>query len=903
MGFWLVAAWLFLICLLIWLLNHGDNLKLMHLQIDKLQERIRFLEQKLGISPAPESKTPAKAIKEIKITEPIPAKTVAPEPPPRAKSSQPQVSRPPASGRATTKASIPARTSKLSKANLVMWSGIIILFFGVAFLIKYASQHYTIPLSLRLSGIALGGVGLTAVGWILRRRRRPQALMLQGAGVGVIYMTVFAAAKLFALMSPILALAIMVALVVLVGTLAVLQDAPLLAAMGIIGGFLAPILTGDKSGNHVILFSYFTVLNLGILGIAWFKSWRLLNYIGFFFTFVIAAFWGHSAYKPEFFATTEPFLVAFFFFFLAIALLYAAKPPKGKSAGYVDGPLLFGLPIAFSLLQGALVHDWRYGLALTSLSLSAVYGGLALLLWRRYGQVWRLWIESCLALAVVFGTLTIPLAMDQQTTSAIWAVEGAALIWIGIRQNSVLTRLFGALLQMVAAVFFVLAVPELTEVRPVLNWFCLGGVEIALSSFFSVWVLRKHETRLNADERFFVPFLIFTLGVTAWFGCGITELLRWLPDLLNQSHFSLLFVSSSMLVMAWLGRRPAWRDFGNFAACLLFALVFYLLFLGLPTEKWRAFFGFFDIKTMFDSGSTDHYLTRWGWLAWPFSFIAQYFILFFFSKIWNKNLRRFWFIATFWLGVIFLMRESAWIAGQVAELGGLWAFMAMAAVPAVLGLALVEIGRKAGTRASEILHAHLGYGLAPLALFLVWWEVQALNMPGVSWPGRYLPLLNALDLTQAVVFISILAMAWQVRHRGVWLLSQMPRRVFWYIWGSCTFAWVTVMILRSVHHWSMIPYDLERAFPKAVFQTGVSIVWTLTALGFMFSATRKRHRELWLVGAVLLVFVVGKLFLIDLSGSQALTRIISFLGVGLLMLVIGYWSPLPPSRRKEKIRG
>ena len=63
----------------------------------------------------------------------------------------------------------------------------------------------------------------------------------------------------------------------------------------------------------------------------------------------------------------------------------------------------------------------------------------------------------------------------------------------------------------------------------------------------------------------------------------------------------------------------------------------------------------------------------------------------------------------------------------------------------------------------------------------------------------------------------------------------------------------------------------------------------------MLAATRTRVRSVWLAGAGLLAVVIAKLFLIDLSHIGTIERIVSFVGVGLLMLVIGYFSPLPPA--------
>ena len=79
-------------------------------------------------------------------------------------------------------------------------------------------------------------------------------------------------------------------------------------------------------------------------------------------------------------------------------------------------------------------------------------------------------------------------------------------------------------------------------------------------------------------------------------------------------------------------------------------------------------------------------------------------------------------------------------------------------------------------------------------------------------------------------------------------------------------------------------------------QASLSLFWTLLALAAMVVATRRAWRPLWLTGAGLMAVVVGKLLLVDLSNAGTIERIVSFLGVGVLMLVIGYLAPVPPLR-------
>jgi uncharacterized membrane protein len=99
-----------------------------------------------------------------------------------------------------------------------------------------------------------------------------------------------------------------------------------------------------------------------------------------------------------------------------------------------------------------------------------------------------------------------------------------------------------------------------------------------------------------------------------------------------------------------------------------------------------------------------------------------------------------------------------------------------------------------------------------------------------------------------------------------------------------------------VHFYGQVAYTPDALFNSEIYQTSISIAWTLLALGGMLAAKRREHRHLWIAAASLLGVVVGKLFLIDLGDSGTITRIVSFLSVGGLMLAIGYIAPIPPKQ-------
>jgi uncharacterized membrane protein len=101
-------------------------------------------------------------------------------------------------------------------------------------------------------------------------------------------------------------------------------------------------------------------------------------------------------------------------------------------------------------------------------------------------------------------------------------------------------------------------------------------------------------------------------------------------------------------------------------------------------------------------------------------------------------------------------------------------------------------------------------------------------------------------------------------------------------------------VARTVHHWASVPYDADSLAASTTFQSALSIVWGVAGLTAMVLGARSRKRSVWLAGAALMTVVVAKLFLVDLGNTATLARVVSFLGVGLLLLVVGYFAPVPP---------
>jgi uncharacterized membrane protein len=768
--------------------------------------------------------------------------------------------------------------SWITTGNVPVKVGVIVSLFGVGFLVKEGIDRrlLVLPLEVRLMLVALFGIVLLVLGWHLRARQRTYALSLQGGGIGVLYLTIFASFAQFDLLPAGLAFALLIGVTIGAGVLAVLQDARALAVLGVLGGFLAPVLVSTGSGNHVALFSYYALLNVAIVGIAWFKAWRVLNVLGFAFTFGIGTLWGIDGYTPDKFATTEPFLILFTLMYLVIPVLFATRS-EPKLRGFVDGTLLFGTPIVAFTLQHQLVKDTDYGLAISAVALALLYVGMATFLFRSRNEKLRVLVEAQLALGVAFLTVAVPLALDARWTSAAWALEGAALIWLAFRQERNLALLAGLALQGLSAFEYVDQPPAIAE-WPIVNGYCLGALLLSFAGLFSARLFdperegRARHPLLPDGPAKVLSILLLVWGGIWWFVGGTREVVRVVGSEYELAALLGLAAGSTLLAML-VAQRTAWPR-ANWLGLTLW-----------PSAVLLAAVAPFQ---------TPHPAGDFGWLAWPAVVAAMLWFLRERESLFPR-LRGALHVVGYWLVVALAAWEAHWLIDRVGD--GIWPEAAMLALGAVVVLATLRAAEIAWPFAAHA-RVYLQVGAAAVVAALVLAAfVLNVDSAGAALPLTYVPLVNPLELASVLVVVALLAWLRAVaRHTAS--RGDVARAIPWI---AAIAAWflVTMTVARTVHHWTGVPFDLDSLAASTTFQSALSIVWGVAGLAAMVLGARWLKRSVWLAGAALMSVVVVKLFLVDLGNTATIARVVSFLGVGVLLLVVGYFAPVPPRAEAE----
>ncbi len=789
----------------------------------------------------------------------------------------------------------------LMGGNTVVRAGVVVLFIGLSFLAKYAAENAMFPVELRLALVGVAGIALLFTGFRLRDKKRGFAMTLQGAGVAVLYLAVFASFKLYALVPPGLALAIMVAVCALSTAIALLQESRALAVIGFAGGFLAPVLASTGGGSHVVLFSYYALLNLAILFIAYKRSWRVLNLVGFFFTFFISALWGEERYRPEWFGTTEPFLIVFFLIYVAAPVFYALREKTQLNAtrsGVVDATLVFGNPVVAFGLQAALVKHIEFALAFSALALGAFYLVLAFVLLKRRSEQQRLLIECFLALGVGFVTLAVPLALDARWTAAVWAVEGAAVFWVAMRQSRWMPRLFGLALQVIAAFSFVIALDRLpTSHFAIANPAFIGAVMLALPAFMLSWWTRSPLAHSgSAVAKSYASFEtalsspLFCMGFVWWMVAISLELSRRVsgidalgqdavPGPLQGSLFLLSFVMSAFVAervatkFDWsVARYPA---YGTAIAVLLGSLA------------------------MIDR-TRDAY-TQINWLLWLASLVIHLLLL----KRIDSKMPRTWFAAMHtigvWAVVIFIANALVYAVNRADLWRTAWAAVVLliAAILVLVALASWATSSRLGTQwpFASFAKSYLVYAATPIAVVVFLGVlVVSITSNGRADPLPYVPLLNPTDLSLALGIAGLVLWLNRLK-RGEAAPSWLRSPALTVALAALAFVAINTVWLRVAHHFANVAWNANDLFNSFLVQTGYAILWTVMAVVLMVLAHRRAQRALWMVGAALLALTVAKLFFVDLSNAGGTERIVAFIVVGVMMLIVGYVAPLPPTKR------
>jgi uncharacterized membrane protein len=395
-------------------------------------------------------------------SEPVREQAVWYKPVPEPKSTIPQTTLP--RPQAQTQASAP----KLPIARAREWEtfiggrvfnriGAAAIIIGIGFFLKYAFDNNLISPFVRVLIGVVAGFGILVGAEVARKRALTifsQGLV--GAGIGVLYLSVYAAYQFYHLVSMPVAFGGMIAVTAIGFVLALRWNELAITLLAWFGGFLTPLLLHDVNPNPVGLLSYLSFLSVGMLALVLMREvWFVLKPLSFFATYAIAFAWYLQQYSMlQHFGFTVFFAVLYWAMFFGVDAYRSLTGRSRNDTSWQRVDSFLNSAVSYSALYALIDEAYPAWMPVCSILFGGAYFLVAQAVRIRQPDFAFAFMRYTLTamLQMVFATAQ---AFDDGVTAAIWAVEVAFLIWAGARWKHDFVIFFANVLAVVAFGSFV----------------------------------------------------------------------------------------------------------------------------------------------------------------------------------------------------------------------------------------------------------------------------------------------------------------------------------------------------------------------------------------------------------------------------------------------------------------
>jgi uncharacterized membrane protein len=428
--------------------------------------------------------------------------------------------------------------------------GILALLFAVTFFLKYAFDNNWVGPRGRVGiGLLAGSILYPWSHHLLDRGYKYFSEGIAGLGAAVLYLSLWAGWHYYHIFSQDIAFMAMIAVTAVTLVVAVGRNSERIAFLALVGGVITPMLVSTGQNHEVSLFTYLTILGAGVLGIAWVRDWKSLPPVQFLATLVYFWGWYSDFYGPYELETTVMFATVFFILFAALPVVRSRR--DGELSGLEAAIVLVNSLAYLVALRVMLWPENRWALTGAVLALAAVHLAAERMLPEKRGTEVRLARILYAGLALTFVTLAIPIRLDGNWITIAWAVQGAVLIWSGLRAQFAALRWAGLVLfAIVAGRLALISIPADTFLLNArFATFAISVVCMALSCYFAA--TSDEELGEQESGAFMVTAIVANILAIAAFSLEVWDAFERMPSLgIDRGHAQELALSMLWLVWA-----------------------------------------------------------------------------------------------------------------------------------------------------------------------------------------------------------------------------------------------------------------------------------------------------------------------------------------------------------------
>lgn len=793
----------------------------------------------------------------------------------------------------------PSRTreewEEMIGGNIFNWIGAIAILIGIAFFLKLAFERDMITPWMRVAiGYAIGASLLIAGRRFHHKGAQIFAQGLIGGGISILYLSVYASYNLYHLIdSQVLALALMSAVTAIAVTQSVKYNSIAITLLGLIGGFLTPLLlSGGKAGGEASasgLLAYIVLLDIGLLTVALKKdSWAVIDPLALLGTYVTYFVWHDMYYKSGNLPISVTFLTIFWALFFAVDVYRNAKSITTyaviRSVVSCIGAVLY-----YIAMYVVINPQYHKQMPLVTLAIGAVYFLTAQVLVHRNNDntIVPRYILTAIALLVVATAIQYT-GFDRV---AYWALEALALVWCGFYWQKGYVKASALWLFHIAFLVMLftkgaLEWDSLNTFHLILNERCLAFLALAAAAAFGAVMFSRSNEESDKQTSIVlhyywcaILFVLFTVETIDYFRKLMIgkESLKSAYGFTRYMALTMVWTLYS-ITLVWNGLRKKLSSLIYSGLAMLILGVGFISISGIEFEPISSFIPVANIRAaaflMVIAGLFIHknflgkHREERPWIGKASGVFDLVISLLGFELLTVETADYFH---------KFMMGHTTWALGIDA---GLAKALMLAAVWTAYSILLVYYGMRANSK------TYMYSGMVALALG-VCTVVFGYKFAPI---GGFQPVANIRAIAFAVVIIGVLIQQRILRGRAAdyrWIPGML--NIFQIAVSLLIFELVTVEVwdyfARAI---ALEPIEDHIQRWHSLQQMVLSVTWVVYSILLMAYGIWRRATTLRLAAIIFLELTILKVFIVDMSSLETLYRIFSFIGLGFILILTSY---------------
>ncbi len=381
--------------------------------------------------------------------------------------------------------------------NLINKIGVLILVLGISYFVKYSIDKGWINEPARVGIGILSGALVMGIAHKLREKFAAFSSVFVAGAIAIFYFTIAIAFHDYKLFGQTTAFIIMVLITAFSCFISLSYNRKELAVLSLIGGFAVPFMVSTGEGNYVVLFTYILILNLGILALAYFKKWNIINILSYIFTVLLYASWLFTdlySVKPHYLGA----LLFGFVFYLVFVAINIINNVRNKGTFSVIELSILASNTFFFYAAGMVIlsnyHPEFKGLFTTVLGI--LNFGYAAILYKKF-HLDKTAAYLLIGMTLTFITLAIPVQFEGNYITLFWAAEAILLLWLSQKSNLNSYKFASVVVTILMVISLLMdwrnGYSNNYVFMILLNKYCITGI-VSIASLLGIRHLLKNET-------------------------------------------------------------------------------------------------------------------------------------------------------------------------------------------------------------------------------------------------------------------------------------------------------------------------------------------------------------------------------------------------------------------------